>query len=93
MKVLKTIAITGATGQQGGAVAHALLNSGFKIRALTRNTNSAPAEALRNKGAEIVRTNFDDPASLESAFSGSDSAFIMSTLFEKGTETETDRIH
>ena len=83
MKELKTIAIIGATGQQGGAVAQALLNKGFKIRALTRNTNSAPAEALRSKGAEIFATNFDDPASLESAFRGSDSAFIMSTPFEK----------
>jgi uncharacterized protein YbjT (DUF2867 family) len=34
----KLIAVTGATGQQGGGVVHALQAGGkFKVRALTRN--------------------------------------------------------
>ena len=33
----KVIAVNGATGQQGGAVARKLLTEGWKVRALTRN--------------------------------------------------------
>ncbi|MZD05563.1 NmrA family NAD(P)-binding protein, partial [Streptomyces sp. SID5785] len=32
-----TVAVTGATGAQGGATARALLDAGARVRALTRN--------------------------------------------------------
>jgi uncharacterized protein YbjT (DUF2867 family) len=85
----KTIAVAGATGQQGGAVAAALINRGIRVRALTRNPQSDRAEWLRSNSAEVVGANFDDPSSLEAAFRGVDGAFLMGTPFEAGEEAET----
>lgn len=65
----KTIVITGATGAQGGGVANILLNTpGWKVRAVTRNIASEKAKDLAARGAEVVRADSNDVASLESAF-------------------------
>jgi len=47
----KTIFVTGATGQQGGAVIKALLKRGekYKILALTRNSESERAKKIKRK--------------------------------------------
>jgi uncharacterized protein YbjT (DUF2867 family) len=37
MSTTRTVLITGATGQQGGAVARALLSRGHRVKALTRS--------------------------------------------------------
>ena len=53
----KTIVIFGATGAQGGGLAHAILddsNSEFAVRAVTRDTNSDKAKALAAMGTEVV---------------------------------------
>lgn len=42
----KIIAVTGATGQQGGAVARKLLADRWKVRALTRDTDKPAAKEL-----------------------------------------------
>ena len=44
------ILITGATGQQGGATARALLADGHKVVAMTRNPSSEKARALTSLG-------------------------------------------
>ena len=49
------ILVSGATGQQGGAVARELLTRGYPIRALTRNPESPAADALAKLGAELVQ--------------------------------------
>lgn len=64
----KTIAVTGATGAQGGAVVRVMLEAGWDVRAITRDTHSAAAENLRSQGAEVVQASFDDEASLVEAF-------------------------
>lgn len=65
----KIIAVTGATGAQGGGVANVLLKTpGWKVRAITRNTTSDKAKDLASRGAEIVQANFDDEDSLTKAF-------------------------
>ena len=48
----RTVFVTGATGQQGGAVARALLARGHKVRALTRNPSSDAAKALAAAGVD-----------------------------------------
>ena len=40
----RMIAVTGATGQQGGKVARRLLEKGWHVRALTRDPGKAPTE-------------------------------------------------
>ena len=64
----KIIAVTGATGQQGGAVARKLLAEGWKVRALTRDPNKPAAQALANAGAELVHGDMDSRSDLDAAF-------------------------
>jgi uncharacterized protein YbjT (DUF2867 family) len=70
------IVVCGATGNQGGAVAGALLNSGrWAVTALTRDPDSGPARALAAQGAELVKADLLDMASLRSAFVGAYGVF------------------
>jgi uncharacterized protein YbjT (DUF2867 family) len=76
----KIIAVTGATGAQGGGLARAILNDprgGFGVRALTRDPGSDKARELASAGAEVVAADVDDPASLERAFQGAYGAFCV----------------
>ncbi len=82
------VLVTGATGQQGGVLARELLRRGHKVRAVTRNPRSPAAAKLSTLGASIHAGNFDDPSSLQKAARGADAAFIMTTPFEAGAETE-----
>ncbi|HEX5838667.1 MAG TPA: NmrA/HSCARG family protein [Anaerolineales bacterium] len=64
----RIIAVTGATGQQGGAVARKLLAEGWQVRALTRDGNKPAAQKLKALGAEIVPGDLDNRAELDEAF-------------------------
>jgi uncharacterized protein YbjT (DUF2867 family) len=66
--MVNTIAVIGATGQQGGSVARACLKAGWKVRGVTRKVDSEAAKALIAKGAEVVSANLDDEDSLVKAF-------------------------
>ncbi|HYY67227.1 MAG TPA: NmrA/HSCARG family protein [Nitrososphaeraceae archaeon] len=87
----RKILVTGATGQQGGSLARLLLQKKHKVYALTRNAQSPAAQDLRNKGANIVKGDLDDPNSLQHAVKDVESIFLMGTPFEDGTEGETRR--
>lgn len=81
----KIIAVVGATGAQGGGLVRAILEhpeTGFSARALTRNPDSDKAEALAAAGAEVVRTDLDDEASVRAAFSGAYGAFCVTNYWE-----------
>lgn len=64
----KIIAVNGATGQQGSAVARKLLAQGWKVRALTRDVNKPAAQELASLGAELVAGDMDNRAELDDAF-------------------------
>ncbi|WP_435279514.1 NmrA family NAD(P)-binding protein, partial [Streptomyces sp. 1222.5] len=49
-RTMLTVAITGATGAQGGATARALLTAGHHVRALTRHPDAPPARTLLGRG-------------------------------------------
>lgn len=66
----KLIAVTGATGQQGGAVARKLLADGWQVRALTRDVNKPAAQELKALGAELFAGDLDNRAELDAAFKG-----------------------
>ncbi len=82
------ILVMGATGQQGGAVARALLSAGHRVRAMTRNTTSDAARALAEAGAEVVQGNFDDGNSVKAAMDGAWGAFAVQNSWEAGIEGE-----
>ena len=66
----KTIVVTGATGNQGGATARHLLADGWHVRALVREDTAPAATPLAAAGAELVRGDLDDPASVATAVRG-----------------------
>ena len=73
----RTIAVVGATGRQGGQVARRLLEQGWKVRALTRTPESKKAAGLRSLGADVVKADLEDPASLEAAFENAYGVYHM----------------
>ena len=87
----RKILVIGATGQQGSSLARLLLQKKHTLYALTRNTQSAAAQDLRNKRANIVKGDLDDSDSLKRAVKDVESVFLMGTPFEDGTEGETRR--
>jgi len=82
----KLILVTGATGQQGGAVATALLTKGQKVRVMSRTPEKA--SALAQAGAEVVKGNLTNPSDLQAALRGVHGVFAMSTPFEAGMDQE-----
>ena len=85
----KIILVTGATGQQGGAVAQNLLKRpGFVVRALTRDSAQPAAQALAHTGAEVVRGDLDDPASVRRALEGAWGVFSVQNFMETGYDGE-----
>ena len=77
----KIIAVTGATGLQGGAVARKLLADGWKVRALTRDANKPAAQELKALGAEIVAGDMDNRAELEAAFKDAYGVFSVQNFW------------
>src|SRR6266508_4318955 len=77
----KMIAVTGATGQQGGAVARKLLADGWKVRALTRDVNKPAAQELASLGAEIVAGDMENRAELDSAFKSAYGVFSVQNFW------------
>jgi uncharacterized protein YbjT (DUF2867 family) len=77
----KIIAVTGATGQQGGAVARKLLADGWKVRALTRDANKPAAKELASLGAEIVPGDMDRREELDAAFEGAYGVFSLQNFW------------
>src|SRR5687767_267140 len=73
----KLVVVIGATGRQGGEVARHLMNNGWKVRALTRTPDSKKALALRKLGAEVVKGNLDDAASIVAALRGAYGVYNM----------------
>lgn len=84
----KNILVTGATGQQGGAVARELLANGYRVRAMTRKPDSAPMRELVKLGAEAIQGDLDDVASLKRAAQGAWGLFAVQNTWEAGVEKE-----
>jgi len=77
---MKTIAVFGATGAQGGGLVRAILadpQGGFAARAITRDVNSDKARELARLGAEVVAADIDDEASLLQALRGAYGAYFV----------------
>ncbi|KAL4815801.1 hypothetical protein BDW67DRAFT_63458 [Aspergillus spinulosporus] len=73
----KTIAIIGATGNQGFSTADSFLSiPNWTVRALTRNPASATAQKLASMGCEVVQADLNDQSSLEIAFQGAHAIFV-----------------
>ncbi len=87
----KTIVITGATGNQGGATLHNLLGKGFTLRALTRKPDSEKARALANNGVEVVQGDLNDVESLKKALTGAWGVYAVQNTWEAGVTAEEEQ--
>ncbi|WP_435133686.1 NmrA/HSCARG family protein [Actinacidiphila sp. bgisy144] len=85
-----TIAVFGATGQQGGAVVDALLDHKARVRALVRDPRSERAQALAARGVELAAVRTDDPASLAAALATVEGFSFMTPEANSLEEVETE---
>ena len=69
------ITLAGGTGLIGKTLTQALVRNGEQVRVLTRDPIAAAA-AFGGANLEIVGVDFDDIATLRSAFTGSNKAFL-----------------
>jgi len=83
----RTIAVTGATGKQGGAAFRHLKQRGFTLRALVRNPEKPQARQLEGHGVEVLRGDFDDAESLDRLLDGADGAYSVQD-WQSGAEME-----
>jgi uncharacterized protein YbjT (DUF2867 family) len=84
----RTIAVVGATGRQGGQVVRHLLADGWHVRAITRKPGGKNAAMLKQRGADVVEADLEDPKSLDSAFAGAHGVFNMQAPHSGSIETE-----
>ena len=81
----KIITVFGATGSQGGALVRAILadpDGEFAVRAVTRNPDSDAARELQGLGAQVVRADIDDDASLGPVLDGAYGAYLVTNFWE-----------
>jgi uncharacterized protein YbjT (DUF2867 family) len=82
------IAVLGATGRQGGAVARHLLAAGRPVLALTRDPDSTAGRALQSAGARVARCDMDDADSLHRVFTGVHGVYSVQNPMIAGHEGE-----
>lgn len=82
----KSILVFGATGQQGGSVATALLRAGWTVRAFVRDVKSAKSLALIAAGAELAQGEFSDTNSMRTAMQGVYGVFSVQPSSGMGPE-------
>lgn len=81
----RIIAVVGATGAQGGGLVDAIArdpDSGFRVRALTRDAGSDRAQALARRGVEVVAADIDDEQSMERALRGAYGAYFVTFFWD-----------
>jgi uncharacterized protein YbjT (DUF2867 family) len=83
------VAVVGATGRQGGAVTRHLIAGGWRVRGLTRRPDSKRVQGLAESGAEVVRADMADVATLRDAFRDAYGVFsVQNPMTGGGVETE-----
>lgn len=86
----RSILVTGATGQQGGATVRALLDSasGWQLRALSRKPDAPAAQALSARGVQVFRGDMTDKAALLAAMQGVHGVYSVQANATSGVESE-----
>ena len=80
--------VTGAGGFVGRYVTEALLEKGFRVRAMIRNP--AQAEALERLGAEVILADMKDRDALREAVKGVKGIFHIAALFRQAGLPESE---
>lgn len=94
MNAKRPILVTGATGYVGGRLIPALLQKGYRVRAMARSVEKlACSPWAGHPQAELVKGDVLDPASLEAAAAGCEVAYYLvhSMIAQKARFAEADR--
>ncbi len=83
----KIIFVTGGTGNQGGAVARNLLQQGFTVKVLTRNTNSPKTQNLKKLNIELINGDLNNADTFQRHLKDVYGIFSVQS-FENGVEKE-----
>ncbi|KAL2675392.1 hypothetical protein Neosp_011576 [[Neocosmospora] mangrovei] len=80
----KLLTVFGATGAQGGSVIRAVLadkvlSKEYKIRGITRDISKPAAQALAEKGVEVVTADMSSKETLTAALKDSHTVFLVTT--------------
>jgi len=86
----KTIFVTGATGNQGGAVLRYLVSSGFRVKALVRNPSSEAGKRLVHPNVEIIQGDLNNPDSYKPHLDHVDAVFC-NLSFKHGVDKELNQ--
>lgn len=84
--------VFGATGQQGGAVARALLARGRTVRAFVRDPQSVNARKLAAAGISLAVGDLSDRASIDRAMTGISGVFSVQTSSPSGLVTDEEEV-
>ena len=82
------ILVTGATGNQGGAIARRLLADGYRVRALVQDAKKDSAQKLASDGARLVEASYDDSESLKKAVEDVYGVFLVLPFYTEKWERE-----
>ncbi|MBO2521297.1 MAG: NAD(P)-dependent oxidoreductase [Firmicutes bacterium] len=83
--------VTGATGQLGSLVVERLLQSIAPERLAVSVRDPGKAEALRRRGVDVRRGDFDHPETLAEAFAGAERMLLISTTGDNETRIRQHR--
>ena len=75
--MIKSILVTGATGQQGGATARELLKFGFQVKALVRDKNSNESKELAQLGTQLIKGDWSNFDSFETSLNDVDAVYMV----------------
>ncbi len=84
------ILVTGATGTIGGELTKLLAEQDIPFRALVRSPEKA--QALETQHIETVVGDLQDPASLDRAFNGAGSVFLLSAADERQVKLQLNAV-
>lgn len=88
MMTINKILVTGATGFTGGHLCDRLVDEGYSVRALVRD--SSACDGLSARGVELTRGDLRDPESLKAAVDGIDTVFHIAALFRPENVSSKD---
>ena len=84
------IVVFGATGQQGGSVARALLNAGWPVIAVVRDPASMTSIALNDAGATLVQGSYADTDAIRTAMRGAYGVFSVQQSSPSGEVSDEE---
>ena len=89
---MTTVLVTGATGNQGGAVVEHLLASGeVDVNGLTRDATSETAQTLSDRGVTMVEGDLNDPDSLRGPIGDADALFLVTNFWTEGYDQQVQQ--